>query len=185
MTARDQQKDSLSECSSEAWPPTYTPGTNTDEPPGDNYSETPTADYDETCGDNHGDIPWPDGTFHIIERATGRKIAITDDNLMLLDPKGVCHPSRLIWHCVEKDGYFGFQNPQSGRYIGHDGNNGIRTAAKLRGWEMWTPRQHPKGGYQLLSPFWSDALMILSVAESGACLVRRHHSTTLWEFVRV
>ncbi|KAK1572785.1 uncharacterized protein LY79DRAFT_569752 [Colletotrichum navitas] len=170
MGAGNEQEDSLSQSSSETSAPVSTPPA--------------TLAADETLGDEHGDVPWPGRTFYIIERATCRAITIVDDKPVLQDLKGDRHPSTL-WHCVEKNGYFGFQNPRSGRYIGHDSNVGIRTGAKLRGWELWTPRQHPEGGHQLLSPLWSDALMVLCVAEDGIGLARRSHGTTLWEFIRV
>ncbi|KZL68368.1 major facilitator superfamily transporter multidrug resistance [Colletotrichum incanum] len=170
MVAGNKQEDSLSDSSSVASPPIPT--------------SPATVTADETLGDGHGDVPWPGRTFHIIERTTFRAITIVDDKPVLLDLKGNRHQSTL-WHCVEKNGYFGFQNPRSGRYIGHDSATGIRTRAEMSGWELWTPRQHPEGGYQLLSPLWSDALMVLCVAEDGIGLARRSHSTTLWEFIRV
>ncbi|KAK2058298.1 hypothetical protein LY76DRAFT_63779 [Colletotrichum caudatum] len=166
MAAVNEQEDSQPESSSETSPP----------------ASTVTANA--TLGDEDGDVPWPDRTFHIIERTTCRAITIVDDKPVLLDLKADRHPSTL-WHCVEKNGYFGFQNPRSGRYIGHDSDAGIRTGAEMRGWELWTPRRHPAGGYQILSPLWSDALMVLCVAEDGIGLARRSHGTTLWDFIRV
>ncbi|KDN65338.1 hypothetical protein CSUB01_11561 [Colletotrichum sublineola] len=170
MATRNEQKDPLPESSSETSPPVSTP---------------PAAvAADETVWDDNGDVPWPGRTFHIFERNTCRVITIVDDKPVLMDLKGDRHPS-TPWHCVEKNGYFGFQNPRSGRYLGHDSDAGIRTGAGMRGWELWTPRQHPEGGYQLLSPLWSDALIVLCVAEDGISLARRSHSNALWEFLRV
>ncbi|KAK7536838.1 uncharacterized protein J3D65DRAFT_695653 [Phyllosticta citribraziliensis] len=90
------------------------------------------------------------------------------------------------WLVVEKNGYFGLHNPQAGTYLGHDGHQGIKAAARaLDAWEMLTPRLHPDGGYQILFPFYWHTLMVLCVGEDGAGVVRRDHGTTLWEFVAV
>ncbi|CCF39099.1 hypothetical protein CH063_02058 [Colletotrichum higginsianum] len=135
------------------------------------------------------DTPWPGNTFRIIEGSTRKAITFADQQVSLRKPKGDRNPSEM-WYCIEKDGYFGFQNPRTGRYLGHDGkdiDSGIRTTNYLREWELWTPRRHPEGGYQLLSPSasGSSALRVVCVAENGTHLTRRHHGTTVWEFVRV
>lgn len=89
-----------------------------------------------------------------------------------------------------KNGFFGFQNPSSGRFLGHDGEEGVRSgvgawAFHLKEWEFWTPRQHPEGGYQVLWLLPPDELMVLCVEEDGKQLVRRTHGSQLWEFFRV
>ncbi|EFQ32268.1 hypothetical protein CGRA01v4_11129 [Colletotrichum graminicola] len=170
MDAGNEQEDSVSDSSSETTVPVSTPPTS--------------LAADETLAYEHSDVPCPGRTFHIIERTTCRAITIVGDKPVLMGLKGGRHPSTL-WYCVEKNGYYGFQNPRSGRYIGHDSETGIRTGAEMRGWELWTPRQHPEGGYQLLSPWWSDALMVLCVANDGIGLARRGHGTTTWDFIRV
>ncbi|KAK1995236.1 hypothetical protein LX36DRAFT_545152, partial [Colletotrichum falcatum] len=132
------------------------------------------------------DIPWPGYTFRIVEKGTGKAITMADGSKnAALERLDSYNEPRTLWHCVEKNGYFGFMNPRSGRYLGHDGKDGMTTTSKLKEWEMWTPRQHPDGGYQLLSPLSSDAVMLLSVAENESSLTRRDHSTTVWEFIRV
>ncbi|KAK1995237.1 hypothetical protein LX36DRAFT_692715 [Colletotrichum falcatum] len=129
----------------------------------------------DTPGNKHGDVPWPGRTFRIVERTSRRAIAAMGDRPVLLHPKGDDDPSTL-WLCVEKDGYFGFQNPTSGS------EHAIQTATHLLGWEMWTPRLHIEGGYQILSPAWEDGgweMLVLCVAEDGEHLVRRNYGTTL------
>lgn len=132
-----------------------------------------------------GAVPWPENTFQIIEKQSGRAITLVGDQPKLQSLRDTSHLD-THWLCVKQDGYFGFQNPQTGRYLGHDGKAGIRTSVfHLKNREVWTPRQHPEGGYELLSPYYSQTLMILCVDEDGSTLVRRRHGTTLWEFVRV
>lgn len=132
-----------------------------------------------------GAIPWPENTFQIIEKHSGRAITVEGDRAKLQSPSNAGQLD-THWLCVKQDGYFGFQNPQTGRYLGHDNKGGICAwVFHLKEWELWTPRQHPEGGYELLSPYFSHTLKILCVAEDGSTLVRRQHGTTLWEFVRV
>lgn len=136
---------------------------------------------------NPRDIPCPEQTFQIIEKHSGRAITLVGDKVKLLGPKNTSHLD-THWHCVKQNGYFGFFNPQTGRYLGHKGPpEGVIHAAwcHLKEWELWTPREHRDGGYELLSPFYSHTLMVLVVGEGGDNLVRRRHGTTLWEFVRV
>ncbi|KAJ0162936.1 hypothetical protein CTA2_3800 [Colletotrichum tanaceti] len=120
----------------------------------------------------------------IIERTTRRVITLVDDELILEGRKRGYDP-KTLWYCVERDGYFGFQNPETGEYLGHDGEGGIRTMDHLLEWEFFTPRRHPAGGYQLLSPSETQPSALRVVCVNGTRLIRRHHGTTLWDFLRV
>lgn len=144
-----------------------------------------TAENTESLWSGPGAIPWPENTFQIIEKQSGRAITLVGDQPKLHSLSSKSHLD-THWLCVKQNGYFGFQNPHTGRYLGHDGKSGICTSAsQLKKWELWTPREHPEGGHELLSPYYSDTLMVLCVDEDGTTLVRRRHGTTLWEFVRV
>ncbi|KAK7702444.1 hypothetical protein SLS64_009736 [Diaporthe eres] len=150
-------------------------------------AHTPPTSMDatESFWSGLGAIPCAENTFQIIEKQSGRAITLVGDQPKLQSLRDTSHLD-THWLCVKQDGYFGFQNPHTGRYLGHDGKTGIRTlASHLKDWELWTPRQHPEGGYELLSPYYSHTLMVLCIDEDGSTLVRRRHGTTLWEFVRV
>ncbi|KAK7955746.1 uncharacterized protein PG986_004968 [Apiospora aurea] len=132
--------------------------------------------------------PWPGNTYLIIEQASGRPIVRNKDGgIALGNPSETStNPAHSRWQCVEANNHFGFQNPQSGRYLGHDGGDRTQaTAWELNEWEyiMWRP--HPKGGFQLLSPFWMHSLKLYIVSEDGNGLVRRMHGTTLFEFKKL
>lgn len=130
-------------------------------------------------------VPSHGKTFQIIEKHSQKAITLVDNRLMLQSLSEPSHPD-THWLCVESNGYFGFQNAQTGRYMGHDGKGGVcASALKLDLWELWTPRQHEEGGYLLLSPHWLASLRMLCVEGDGSSLVRRGHGSTLWEFVRV
>ncbi|KAK5993480.1 hypothetical protein PT974_06911 [Cladobotryum mycophilum] len=130
-------------------------------------------------------VPWPGETYIILEKDTGRAITLANGRLRLQeiqdDGNTQCH-----WLCVEANGYFGFLNVKSGRYLGHNGEWNMRASASvLQDWEYFTPRRHPKGGYQLLTPYYHHTLRGMTVANDGVSLVRKQHGATLWEFVKV
>ncbi|CAM1510701.1 Fc.00g010360.m01.CDS01 [Cosmosporella sp. VM-42] len=130
-------------------------------------------------------VPWHGNTYMILEKTSGRAITLTNHKLGLQDMVEY-HDAHNRWLCVETNGYFGFQDPKTGQYIGHDGNCGMRAMATVfKEWEFMTPRKHPDGGYQLLAPHWWHTLRVVTVAEDGESLVLRQHGTTLWEFVKI
>lgn len=133
------------------------------------------------------EVPWSGKTYMILQKGTGKAITLDDGGALSMKDVLACGKAGSNhWFCVERDGFFGFQNPGSGTYIGHDGKQEIRAAAPhLKAWEMFTPRQHPYGGYQLMTPQSQQVLMVLCVAGDGASLVRRSHGITRWEFVPV
>lgn len=149
--------------------------------------DTPPSEQDSSpYWTDREDVPWPESTFQIIEKGSRRAITLAGDQLKLLS--AVNEPSHwdTHWLCVKQNGYFGFQNPMTGKYLGHDGKGRVYAVeGRLRNWELFSPRMHPDGGYELLSPYYSGELMVLCVGEDGRKLVRRRHGTTLWEFIRV
>ncbi|KAK5994637.1 hypothetical protein PT974_05119 [Cladobotryum mycophilum] len=104
-------------------------------------------------------IPWAGNTYNIIEKSTGRALVLKDGGYLCLRDIGEDQSPLHRWLCVEKNGYFGFANVQTGRYVGHDNNWGMRAwAIHHEGWEFLTPRRHPDGGYELLVPHWWHTL---------------------------
>lgn len=174
MTTETKQEDTESETMINASSTTFR-----------GYTPPTTNEAPDSLWSGRGAIPWPENTFQIIEKQSGKAITLDGDQPKLQDLEETSHQD-THWLCVKQDGYFGFHNPQTGRYLGHDGKTGISTRVfHLKDWELWTPRQHPEGGYELLSPYYSHTLMVLCVDQDGSTLVRRRHGTTLWEFVRV
>lgn len=136
-------------------------------------------------------IPWPGNTYMILEKATRRPITIKNNEILLApqeergDREAAPTPDNT-WFCAENQNYFGFLNNASGRYLGHNGHEAIHAEAfGFRGWETFTARPHPSGGYHLLTPFWADALQVLAIAGDGHHLIRRTHGGVLWEFRKV
>ncbi|KJZ80150.1 hypothetical protein HIM_00864 [Hirsutella minnesotensis 3608] len=156
----------------------------TAEASGANTPSTGTSIADGIEMDYPQRVPWPGNTYKIIERASGRAMTLEHDKLCLSDAAKI-PDTASAWLCVDIDGYFGFQNPKTGRYIGNDGNGGVfanATSPSKTG--RVVPRRHPAGGYQLLMPM-DDHSRLVTVAEDGQGLVLRHHGTTLWDFHKV
>ncbi|KAM0262136.1 hypothetical protein ACHAQJ_001878 [Trichoderma viride] len=133
---------------------------------------------------NFHQVPWPGRVYMIQEKASKRAITFRNGSLFL-QGTGEDGDECQHWLCVEAEGYFGFFNSRSGKYLGHNGGWDIKASAVyLQGWEYFTPRRHPKGGYQLLMPY-HQTLREVAVYDEGQRLVGRQHGTTLWEFVTV
>lgn len=93
-------------------------------------------------------VPWPGSTFIIRCTSSGHVITLLDGQITLAAPGG---PGSIHWKCVETKGWLGFQNPVSGKFLGHDKNGRlICSADRHLGWENFCARMRPDGGYVLL-----------------------------------
>ncbi|KAH6849601.1 hypothetical protein B0I37DRAFT_369387 [Chaetomium sp. MPI-CAGE-AT-0009] len=133
-------------------------------------------------------VPWAGETFIIVEKASGRVISHTDGNLRLEDNTG----RKGCWHwlCVEKDGWFGFRNTASGMYLGANfwGTGNLQAEVKHhKGWESFSTRRHPNGGYLLLATKNDWKLQKVGLNQDGDGLVAKvdHKNAIVWEFVKV
>jgi hypothetical protein len=146
---------------------------------------TPTIADDVDDADDHFSGLLPGNTYMIMERESLRAITQTEDGLRLHDIHHT-QASNNRWLCVEKNGWFGLQEPRSGKYIGHDWKFRVHAAAtEFRAWECITTRDHPGGVYQLLVPHWWETLRTVVVAEDGSSLTTRQHGDTRWRFLKV
>lgn len=148
--------------------------------------DTPSESTIDDTWDGRNYVPWPSGVYRIFEKGTDSVIALKDHDLCLRDV-AENHNGYDRWLCVDANGYFGFVNTKSGTYLGHNGKKDEihASAVECKGWECFTPRSHPDGGYQLLTPYYGSTLKMVSVADDGRSLVRRPHGTTLWTFEKV
>ncbi|KAI9720812.1 MAG: hypothetical protein M1812_002651 [Candelaria pacifica] len=93
-------------------------------------------------------IPWPNSTFIIRSISSGHVLTLLGGRVVLTQPgnRGSIH-----WTCVESQGWLGFQNPVSGKYLGSDREGEICCSAeKHDGWEYFCARMRPEGGFYLL-----------------------------------
>ncbi|KAL7940077.1 hypothetical protein V8C42DRAFT_338644 [Trichoderma barbatum] len=140
---------------------------------------------DHIWDDHFNAVPWPGSVYRVIEKASGQAITLKNGCLCLQTVDDSCD-EYSHWLCVETNGYFGFFNQKANKYLGHNGEWDMQASAvKFLDWEYLTPRMHPAGGYQLLTPFWHHTLREVAVTDDGKRLIRRQHGTTLWTFVKV
>ncbi|KAK8019155.1 hypothetical protein PG990_004293 [Apiospora arundinis] len=134
-------------------------------------------------------VPWPDNTYIISEKASGRPIVCDENGRVFLGDPATSMPAANLnsrWICVGSNNHMGFQNPRTGCYLGHDNKDGMQARIKvMNDWEHIIARPHPEGGYQLLSKVWWHTLKLIMVGEDGKSLVRRIHGTSLFEFQKV
>ncbi|KAI0853080.1 hypothetical protein F5Y00DRAFT_225373 [Daldinia vernicosa] len=126
--------------------------------------------------------PFPDQTFAIRERNTGRYITLIEGKLRVRENVG--DQGGWHWICVESQGWLGFRSPVSGTYLGHDGNESIWAEYKHHdGQEFFCARKHPQGGYVLLTSH-EDVLRKITVSNDFK-LIETTGDGTLWDFVKV
>jgi hypothetical protein len=134
-----------------------------------------------------GTNPWPGKAYIITEKTSGRPITVENGELFLqaLDRPGqeVTQTANNTWLCCEENNYWAFQNVPTGRYIGHDGGDGMCVrATKIQNWEMMVARPLANGGYQLLMPHYWHTLQMIAIAQDGRHLTRQIHGGAVWEF---
>lgn len=141
-------------------------------------------------------VPWPGNVFVIVEKASGKAIAVRNGKICMEDhvhaaaARGVTAANSdraKLWYCVETQGHFGFQNQASGKYMGHNSRFGmVASVTHHLSDEFIVVRKHPQGGYQLLALHnKGHSLRVISIDEDGKGLVTREHGPTLWEFYKV
>ncbi|KAM0257179.1 hypothetical protein ACHAQJ_004540 [Trichoderma viride] len=144
-----------------------------------------TLDRLHLTDDRFGAIPWPENTYAILDKASGRALTVFEGQLRLMGQRGDNFEAGSLWLCVEAKGYFGFFNEQTGGYLGHDGCLQIHASAqRFNSNQRFIPRRHFNGGYQLLTPS-SDSQDQVAIAVCGEKLVTRQHGGTCWEFVKI
>lgn len=131
-------------------------------------------------------VPWPGNKYNIFINGTDRAICTNNSGGLYVYDFYQDHFQQHTWLCVEKNGYFGFVNSQTGRFMGHNDNNKLHSGAfHHEAWELMTVRKHPEGGYELLMPHWWHTLKKVGVVEGSDDVVLRQHISTAWQFVKV
>ncbi|KAK5988320.1 hypothetical protein PT974_12470 [Cladobotryum mycophilum] len=131
-------------------------------------------------------IPWPGGTYNIIERSSGRAMVINEHRYISLQDIGDDPSPRHRWMCVEELGNFGFVNIQTGFYLCRDDKFGLGCWGNGVGESEYViPRKKPDGGYELLFHYGPHYLRRVCVDEDGVSLMLRLHGITSFEFIKV
>ncbi|KAH8666152.1 hypothetical protein BGZ61DRAFT_302500, partial [Ilyonectria robusta] len=127
-------------------------------------------------------VPQAGDTFIIVDKAYGRAITVIEGRPKLETSANRAGSWR--WLCTEKDGFLGFRNTVSGRYLGHNiWWNMVVDGWSHKAWEHFHARRQECGGYTLLAPDWFTMRQI-SIGE-GNTLVAGSEGGTVWEFIKV
>ncbi|KAK8067287.1 dynamin family [Apiospora hydei] len=172
ITARDDVSDAYP--SPFGGKATATPATSLFDGEGD-CVHSPTIIGDKTYDGNHlPSVPWPGNTYIISEKASGRPVVCDKNGQVFLEDPAASMATPTLnsrWNCVESNNHMGFQNPETGCYLGHDNKDGMQARIKvMNDWEHIIARPHPQGGYQLLSKVWWHTLKLIMVGEVGKSL---------------
>lgn len=157
-------------------PSIYTPTTT---------SDTFTADLPE----NHSQVssvPSHDFTFIIRSVSSGHVITLLDEQVVLAPPGG---PGSIHWACIETEGWLGFRNRTSNRFLCHDGGRLKCLAKQQDKWRHFTVTPVPKGGYimQMLD-WWTLRPIVIDVEKGLRTLGRTGDKLSdgiIWEFIMI
>jgi hypothetical protein len=138
-------------------------------------------------------VPWPSSTFIIRYSKTGEVLTLVDGQLVLTKPGG---RGCFRWDCVENNGWLGFRNEVSGKYIGIDYQAELVCTVMHHKWyEQFIARPVPEGGYLLLMRHegktfggCGDTLRLVGTKEKdGKKKLSKVESADgiIWDFVRV
>ncbi|KAK5100051.1 hypothetical protein LTR70_008013 [Exophiala xenobiotica] len=146
-----------------------------------------TMDHPEPTKFSSSSVPWPGSTFIIRCATSGHVVTLLNGEITLAAPGRL---DSIRWTCVETKGWLGFQNPVSGKFLGHD-NNGrlICSADRHLGWENFCARMKPEGGYVLLMThqerLWHVGVREEQGLEKLAKIGDGASGATVWDFVKV
>ncbi|KAH6976772.1 hypothetical protein EDB80DRAFT_739514 [Ilyonectria destructans] len=134
-----------------------------------------------------GSIPTQNSWFIIRIRDEGKYLSVIDGKVCLHE---TLHPwGGFRWRCMKNDGWFGFREFVTGRYLGCDKGDVVIRALKQTGKEYFAISHQPEGGYHL-SVFHEDAnnvkeLRQMKADRDGKLLFELKGRAALWEFCRV
>ncbi|KAI0467317.1 hypothetical protein F4859DRAFT_525962 [Xylaria cf. heliscus] len=133
-------------------------------------------------------VPEPGKTYKIVEIVSERAITLIGGRLVPVLDVGT--RGGWQWDCEENpDGWIGFRNAVSGRYLGHDNKGGyIAQANKLDAWESFTLRPRTAGGYNLCVKHGSK-LKPMGISDDGSesklVDAQSYEEAARWEFYEV
>ena len=108
-------------------------------------------------------VPWPGSTYIIRSVSSGHVMTLLDGRILLTQPGG---RGSIHWVCVETNGWLGFRNTVSGKFLGHDNYGNLSCfAQRHQGWEHFCSRSRPEGGCVLLMKHWWQSLLQIGIKE--------------------
>jgi hypothetical protein len=132
-------------------------------------------------------VPSHGFTFIIRSVSSGHVITLLDGQVMLAPPgdRGSIH-----WACVETEGWLGFRNRISNKFLCHDWNGRLKCSAEQRDkWRHFSVTPVPNGGYIMQMLDWWTLRPIVINAENGLRKLGRTGNKLsdgiAWEFVKI
>ena len=132
-------------------------------------------------------VPWPGSTFIIRSVSCGHVITLLDGQIALTQPGS---RGSIYWVCVETNGWLGFRNTVSGKFLGHDAKGRLCCSAERhQRWEYFCFRMRPEGGCILLMTHYERLWHVGFKTEQGveklAKIGDEGSDGVVWEFARV
>ncbi|KAF7958674.1 hypothetical protein EAE96_002208 [Botrytis aclada] len=123
-------------------------------PPSTIIADENCQDQDNECSHHSSSVPWPNFTYLIRASSSGRLLTLDSGGITLAKP-GDNHGSSIHWKCIEVKGWLHFQNAASGCFLGHAFWGDLTCSSRVaEGWERFTVRPLPEGGYYLSLTHW-------------------------------
>jgi hypothetical protein len=139
----------------------YTPATTAD---------NVTSDLDK----DHASPSWvPSHGSTVIIRSTscGNVLTLLDGHVVLAPPGG---RGSILWTCIESEGWFGFRDAVSAKFICHGWDGRLKCSAEQHdAWRHFTITPVPKGGYVMQMLDWWTLRPIVINALNGLQMLGR------------
>lgn len=131
-------------------------------------------------------VPSDGSTFIIRSVCCGNVITMLDGQVVLAPYDG----GASVWTCVESEGWFGFRNRISNKFLCHGWNGTLKCSAEQHDkWRHFTITPVPKGGYIMQMLDWWTLRPIIVNAENGLQTLARTGNKLsqgiVWEFRQV
>ncbi|KIW76422.1 hypothetical protein Z517_11168 [Fonsecaea pedrosoi CBS 271.37] len=130
--------------------------------------------------------PWPGSTYIIRSTSCGRFLSLVDGNVVLAHQNG---RSSIRWKCADREGWLGFKNEASGKWLGYNGDAIRCSAGEHKARESFVVRPRPEGGYVLLVTSWENLWAVgvkrVKEVETLATINRGVSRGLIWDFVEV
>ncbi|KAF7923510.1 hypothetical protein EAE99_006769 [Botrytis elliptica] len=127
----------------------HTPPSTIYTPPSTIIGDDNREDQGDQTPHHSSSVPRPNSTYLIRASSSGRLLTLDSGDVTLAKP-GDNRGSSIHWKCIEVKGWLHFQNAASGCFLGHKFWGDLTCSARVaEGWERFTVRPLPEGGYYL------------------------------------
>ncbi|OAG01842.1 uncharacterized protein CC84DRAFT_242146 [Paraphaeosphaeria sporulosa] len=137
--------------------------------------------------DTSSGVPSDGSTVIIRSISSGHVITLLDGQVVLASPGG---RGSIHWSCVETEGWLGFRNRISNKFLCHDWNGRLKCSAEQSSsWRHFTITPIPKGGYVMQMLDWWTLRPVVINPEQGLQKIGRTGNKLaegiIWEFIKV